>query len=250
MRARWSMSLDVRTQTEYGTLRAYNRAGFQSTIDRYVAQGRIYTERGFIQFAGFTFGKSQSYFDFFGGAFCYGCGYTVSSSQTGAAGTLLSPTRPRSATASRRRSRWKTARMRRNAIWDAWNDATNALVIGTMPGPTCGKVLTLATSAASTSATTRRTRCPGHRRFAACRPGLGLGTDRAAPCTSCVRGYYGNNTTGAGANGTWRSTGFAPSDTYGWAVDGGLIVNLPWAKGDKFWIEGAYSEGARAYVGW
>ena len=33
----------------------------------------IYTERGFIQFAGFTFGKSQSYFDFFGGAFCYGC---------------------------------------------------------------------------------------------------------------------------------------------------------------------------------
>ena len=74
MRARWMTSLDVRTQTEYGTLRAYTRAGFQTTTGE-TTQGRIYTERGFIQFAGFTFGKSQSYFDFFGGAFCYGCSY-------------------------------------------------------------------------------------------------------------------------------------------------------------------------------
>ena len=33
--------------------------------------------------------KSQSYFDFFGGAFCYGCSYTGAASMTGAAGTLL-----------------------------------------------------------------------------------------------------------------------------------------------------------------
>src|SRR5262250_3138006 len=74
IRARWVTSIDVRTQTEYGTLRAYTRAGFQTTTGE-TTQGRIYTERAFIQFAGFTFGKSQSYFDFFGGAFCYGCGY-------------------------------------------------------------------------------------------------------------------------------------------------------------------------------
>src|SRR4051812_50170474 len=85
MRARWVTSLDVRTQTEYGTLRAYSRAGFQTTTGE-STQGRIYTERGFIQFAGFTFGKSQSYFDFFGGAFCYGCPYTGAASQPGAAG--------------------------------------------------------------------------------------------------------------------------------------------------------------------
>ena len=29
-----------------------------------------------------------------------------------------------------------------------------------------------------------------------------------------------------------------------------MIVNLPWAKGDRFYIEGAYSEGAPAYAGW
>ena len=88
MRARWVTSIDIRTQTEYGTLRAYSRAGFQTTTGE-TAQGRIYTERGFLQFAGFTFGKSQSYFDFFGGAFCYGCSYSGAASMTGAAGTLL-----------------------------------------------------------------------------------------------------------------------------------------------------------------
>ena len=39
MRARWTTSLDVRTQTEYGTLRAYSRAGFQTTTGE-TTQGR------------------------------------------------------------------------------------------------------------------------------------------------------------------------------------------------------------------
>src|SRR6266568_2453997 len=47
MRARTVTSLDVRTQTEYGTLRAYILAGFQTTTGE-TTQGRIYTERGFI----------------------------------------------------------------------------------------------------------------------------------------------------------------------------------------------------------
>src|SRR6195256_2087998 len=88
MRARWVTSLDVRTQTEYGTLRAYTRAGFQTSTGD-TAQGKIYTERAFIQFAGFTLVKWHSYFGFMRGAFCYGCGFMGNGSQTGAAGTLL-----------------------------------------------------------------------------------------------------------------------------------------------------------------
>jgi hypothetical protein len=108
MRARWVTSLDVRTQTEYGTLRAYTRAGFQTTTGE-TTQGRIYTERAFIQFAGFTFGKSQSYFDFFGGAFCYGCGYAGNSSQTGAAGMLLAAYTATFGNGFTAPCRWKTA---------------------------------------------------------------------------------------------------------------------------------------------
>src|SRR5499425_3269657 len=51
-RARAMLSFDVRTQTEYGTLRAYYRGGFELTTN-FVGQGEYYTERAFIQFAGF-----------------------------------------------------------------------------------------------------------------------------------------------------------------------------------------------------
>jgi hypothetical protein len=40
-----------------------------------------------------------------------------------------------------------------------------------------------------------------------------------------------------------------PDDKVGWAIGAGLKVNLPWAKGDSFAIEGDYTEGAIAYAG-
>jgi porin-like protein len=100
-RSRIIATFDVRSQTEYGTLRAYARAGWQWTsgdfqvggsqcassltggVGNSVAAGVggastagvpagwaassscTYLDRAFIQFAGFTFGKTQSYFDFF-----------------------------------------------------------------------------------------------------------------------------------------------------------------------------------------
>ena len=114
--------------------RAYSRAGFQTTSTE-TTQGRIYTERGFIQFAGFTFGKSQSYFDFFGGAFCYGCSYTGAASMTGAAGTLLAAYTATFGNGFTATLSLEDNFIRRNGIWDASNDATNALVLGAIPGP-------------------------------------------------------------------------------------------------------------------
>src|SRR5438067_11877372 len=58
-------------------------------------------------------------------------------------------------------------------------------------------------------------------------------------------GYYGNNTTGAGANVLGIDNRFlAPNDVYGWAAMAGIVLNIPWNKGDKFWIEGTIAEGA------
>ena len=64
---------DMRRQTPWGPLRFYSRAGFEATNpvggDREVdhtgtrTNGAYYVERTFIQFAGFTAGRSQSYFD-------------------------------------------------------------------------------------------------------------------------------------------------------------------------------------------
>jgi hypothetical protein len=63
-------------------------------------------------------------------------------------------------------------------------------------------------------------------------------------------GYYGNNNTANAVLGPGGYTGFAPADKWGYAIMAGIVINLPWAKGDQFWIEGAYTVGAVSYTGW
>jgi hypothetical protein len=246
MRARWVTSIDVRTQTEYGTLRAYSRAGFQTTTGE-TAQGRIYTERGFLQFAGFTFGKSQSYFDFFGGAFCYGCSYTGTASMTGAAGTLLAAYTATFGNGFTATLSLEDNFIRRKATWDASNDATNALVIANMPGPAVAQ-----DSYNVTAVNMGDSAAPGIPDIVgSLRVDQAWGSAQIAGALHQLRaGYYGNNTTGAGANVLGVDSRFlSPNDAYGWAAMAGIVINLPWAKGDKFYVEASFAEGAGAYVG-
>ncbi len=75
-RVRGVVTLDARTQTEYGTLRSYIRAGWENTTPAATGGGTTaipFWDRAFIQFAGFTVGRAQSFFDMFtyGGAYTY-----------------------------------------------------------------------------------------------------------------------------------------------------------------------------------
>jgi hypothetical protein len=65
MRTRASISVDLRTQTEYGTLRSYFEGGFQTSANNGSAPTNdvVYFDRGFVQFAGLTAGRIRSYFD-------------------------------------------------------------------------------------------------------------------------------------------------------------------------------------------
>jgi Porin subfamily len=85
-RVRGALSIDARTQTEYGTLRSYFRIGVNQTTPADVVGGVVFWDRAFIQFAGFTVGKAQSFFDTvtYGGAYSYHNVRTVS--DTGASG--------------------------------------------------------------------------------------------------------------------------------------------------------------------
>ncbi|HEX3633933.1 MAG TPA: porin, partial [Paraburkholderia sp.] len=65
-RARGYITADARNQTEYGTVRSYiavgvntNSVGLDNTANQFSAN------RAFIQWAGFTFGLAQSFFDFY-----------------------------------------------------------------------------------------------------------------------------------------------------------------------------------------
>src|SRR5689334_20684844 len=90
-RVRSGVSVDLRTQTEYGTLRSYMDLGVQwstgaGTADNNAAAAdTIWVDRGFIQFAGFTAGRIRSYFDV--NSFApYGYSNTRFSGDTGALG--------------------------------------------------------------------------------------------------------------------------------------------------------------------
>ena len=85
-RSRAAISWDVRQQTEYGTLRTYIRTGIQATTPADTEGGIVFIDRAFLQFAGFTVGKTQSLFDLFsfGGAYSYH--NTRTNGDTGATG--------------------------------------------------------------------------------------------------------------------------------------------------------------------
>jgi len=57
------VSFDARSQTAYGTLRSYTRFRISSTGTSGTTSTEAFVERAFIQWAGFTFGRSQSFFD-------------------------------------------------------------------------------------------------------------------------------------------------------------------------------------------
>ena len=270
LRARTVISFDVRTQTEYGTLRAYYRNGFELTTDAQGGgQGTYYTERAFIQFAGFTFGKSQSYFDFYNGVFGYGLSYLGGGgSNTGASGTILFAYTAQfgsgfSATISAEDNTY-----RRNAVWDA---GTNALAIGAFPGPGGWTPVGYATCGINTVTPDLNAAIPagaGNPALVGCATGdyaaeqipdiIGAlrvdqawGSAQIAGALHQIRsGYYGNNIgTALPEVGPSGYTGIAPTDKFGWAVMGGVLLNLPWNAGDKLWVESAYTVGAPAYAG-
>jgi hypothetical protein len=91
-RNRAVVTFDVRTQGEYGVLRSYYQVGWAVETPATSAAGttaNAYWDRAFIQFAGFTVGKAQSFFDIYhhGGSRNYL--NTRTSGDNGASGLML-----------------------------------------------------------------------------------------------------------------------------------------------------------------
>jgi len=243
MRDRFVTSFDVRTQTEYGTLRAYTRAGFDWTTPE-SGGGRFYVERAFVQFAGMTAGRSQSYFDFYANVMYY-TGYAGGTSSTGAGGTNLFAYTATFGNGFSATLSFEDGTMRRGAVWDAGADA---LTISNMPGPTNVGNLSIGGGGTTTSVGDyAANQVPDI--IGALRVDQAWGSAQVSAALHQVRaGYFGNNTAPGGAGGA-AYTGIAPADKWGFAVLGGIVLNLPWSKGDQFWVEGEYTVGASAYTG-
>ncbi len=222
--ARIRLGVDTRTQTAYGTLRAY----IQYQIDRgqgnygsLTATGGSNTftneggnqaavRRGFIQFAGITAGRVQSFFDFYADNYNY---EGIADSD-------------------------------QNAIAFAYTYQVGAGVSATVAAEDrqsrtdgIGNVTTGATGVAATTRYAGET-IPDI---------VGVLRDDQSWGSAQLSAAYHDITTSEGAFGT-SGSGFTKADADGFAVQGGVRLKLPMlAAGDDLWIEGAYQNGAYLY---
>jgi hypothetical protein len=238
-RSRGVISFDARSQTEWGTMRAYLRAGWEmnSAPTVYGTQaggfvdttyrGATYWDRAFMQFAGLTVGKTQSFFDFYANALSY-VGQITAGSDTGLGINLVAYTFEFGGGFSGTISLEDTVH-RRTGIWDA---TTRALVTGSpalgVPPPNYGDYA--AQTYPDVVANVHVDQPWGSAQIMAALH------DADGAC------YGGVCNAGPGLlnNGP---------DAVGWAVGGGVMFNLPWAQGDQLWIQGTYAEGAVSYLG-
>ncbi|HEY4142968.1 MAG TPA: porin [Pseudolabrys sp.] len=88
MRARGYITADARNQTEYGTVRSYIAVGVTGNPDpANGASSTFSANRAFVQFAGFTFGLTQSFYDLYSSpAVSFFSGNSNPSTDTGDAG--------------------------------------------------------------------------------------------------------------------------------------------------------------------
>ncbi len=218
-RTRGILTLDTRSQTEYGTLRSYIAGGFQADNGNNPGGG-LYAPRAFIQWAGFTAGLASSFYDFYVTP-RYSNTTNVWGADTGGGGDFVWAYTAQlgngfSATVSA-----EDPAQRRTVVYrvgNALNTPTGSN--GVMPNNYAGS--------------------NGWPDMVA-----NLRVDQAWGSAQIMGAIH---QVAANYYGATEGTGH-PNDEVGFAVGGGLKLNSPWVKGDDFTIEADYSEGALKYIG-
>lgn len=279
------INLDARTQTGYGTLRAFARlefasrtgfanfaSGTQTRIGNAFAglgqdkfgrvQQYVNTDKAFIQFAGFTAGRASSFFDFYANDFEIIGGALGSNTQST---NLLAYTNKFGDSGFSATISLEDPSFRKNTIFSASVAAANAAA-GTSSfaafGPlTAPSPVFLGFNAAGQPTgvgfvdVIERNRMPDF--VGVLRYDAAWGSAQISAAVKDVNtgnflpGFVG--TTGAGVELTAANAAIRarPSTEYGWAVQGGVKINLPFiAPGDSFYLQGAYGEGATLYTGY
>src|SRR5712692_3852119 len=237
LRARAYISMDTRQQTEYGVLRTYLNIGLSGDSPA----GAVFSgNRAFLQFAGFTFGLAQSFYDFYSSPATSFFG--PPSSDTGDGGwRLLAHTvtwgNGITSTVSLEEPR-RVAVV--NTTW-----ATDPFIVGTIP---------LSAVTATTAVETAKIRFPDV--VTAWRIDQAWGGAQVMfAAHDASPGYYAPPTAGvATATGCpfGKVTGAEvcghPADKVGWAAGFGFRINNLTPTGDYFQMQANYTKGAIRYV--
>jgi hypothetical protein len=237
-RVRAVASWDVRTQTEYGTLRTYIRAGWANETPAGTGGGstpNAFWDRAFMQFAGFTVGRAQSFFDIY----TYGGAQTFlnvrTSGDTGASGQNL----------------WAYTAQFGNGFSGTLSleDPATRKGGGTVD-LTCPDFFPLnAAPAQDNGMTNNGAPCAAPTAFGFRVPDViaNLRVDQAWGYASVTGALH--DASGA----YWQTPNVVnnghPPDKYGWAVAAGAMLNMDYiSQGDRFGFQVTYGEGAVGFV--
>jgi porin-like protein len=210
-------TFDSRSQTPYGTLRTYVRFRIASTGISGTVSTEAFVERAFIQFAGFTFGRSQSFFDNVTFTNRYNYLDVRTAGDTAADGTNLAA-----------------------YTWDLGNGVTvnfsaeepfSHFKAGTADGNSTAFAVN-----GSVTTDNHGVRMPdwvGSLRINQAWGSAGI----SGAIHEISAGYFGS---------TNVTTNGYPDNKFGWAVSGGADLRLPY--GDTFGVNAVYSEGAAGYA--
>src|SRR5262245_31175085 len=246
MRTRAYAWFDSRQQTEYGTLRSYLQIGVNYDSPNPSSSG-FNANRAFIQFAGFTIGTAQSFFDFYSApASSY---FGPPSSDTGDGGwKVFADTVQYGNGFSSTTSAEEPRSAGTGPISGVWNMNLGNPVLGLVNNDTDRAkhrfpdiVQNWRVDQAWGSAQIMVAAHDVSAGYYAANVGNLLGN--LAPCSNAVSGFLGLGTgtlTGSEVCGH-------PADKVGWAAGGGSKFNL--YQGDYFQWQATYSQGAIRYVG-
>jgi hypothetical protein len=257
-KVRGYITADARNQTEYGTVRSYIALGYSSggastgvnsgnitapgtnpTLSAYDPGVGFSANRAFIQFAGFTFGVTQSFYDFYSqSATSFWGGMINPASDSGDAGDFIWGAY--TAQFGNGLSATLAAEApRTTAVLNG--SATSAFVVVTGSGLAGTGNLGLAPASA-----TEANQWPDIV--------ANLRVDQAWGSAQLMGGIHNVAATyyaGTGVPTVLSGSDAAghPSDEIGWAVGGGIKILTPMiGAGDYFQAQVNYTEGARKYV--
>jgi hypothetical protein len=239
-RIRGYITADARNQTEYGTVRSYIAVGI-STDEQgpALAEQQVFNaNRAFVQWAGFTFGRAASYYDFFAGAAVSYFGFYPQSDTGDGGKDVLAYT----AQFGNGFSASIAAEQPRRTQIIGGGDTTPP---GTpFDGTTAGSV----TGGGGIQGL-------GYANFNSPDFVVNLRVDQAwgsaqiAAAAHQVQALYYNNSQNSVALPINPEGSGHPDDKWGFAVTGGLKLNAPMiGQGDYFQMQVNYTQGALKYI--
>ncbi len=273
---RLRINVDARTQTGYGTLRAFLRleTGYRSGgpygggtsgtqqrigqafpalgVDQFGrAQQFVNTDKAFVQFAGFTAGRASSFFDFYAHDFEFAgatAGSDVASTNllayTATLGNGFSATLSVEDPVFRRSALFSPTV---NAAGVTVNAAVSNFGLTNSPIPVVIGYTGATPTRYSFIDGIEKSRLPDF--VGVLRYDAAFGS---AQISAAVHELNANNVTNGAGTGVGSNVSVPHTNSdYGFAVQGGIKVNVPFiAPGDAFYLQGAYAEGAQLYSGY